>query len=212
MRELIYKLGKITKNYKKKCFFTPLWHCPKVPNFNKARTSAISSNLAKTASKSLYLFAWILLTDRHTATHRKYNPSMISWSCKKNTGLIQVLLFYTSTKFRSVVKHLFCNQHHVHYYFCRNRLYISDYYCIIYYCIVVWLYKFKLFQVTNNVNILQRTNLNSLCFLVSQCNNVMLSLILSKILLFYQSVTVIIVNLFSFDFEYTLNTNWHLFS
>ena len=74
-------------------------------NFNRVWASAISSHLAKTASKSVHPLGWNFVhkqsrtdrqTNRHTHTHThthtyiqrqtktkwKYNPSTISWRCK----------------------------------------------------------------------------------------------------------------------------------
>ena len=68
-----------------------LWR--KVTNFNRVRVSAISNHLAKTASKSVHSFGWNYVhkqnwthTHRHTHTDKlKYDPSMISWRCKKHS-------------------------------------------------------------------------------------------------------------------------------
>ena len=87
----------------KKCV---LRHCdldlwPKVTKFNRVWASAVSSYLAKTASKSVHPFGWNFVhkksghTDRQTDTHThtdklqwKYNPSMISRRCKNKIYLL----------------------------------------------------------------------------------------------------------------------------
>ena len=70
-----------------------LW--PKVTKINRVWASSGSNHLAKTASKSVHPFGWNFVhknfgTDTHTHTDRhtdklqwKYNPSTISWRCKK---------------------------------------------------------------------------------------------------------------------------------
>ena len=64
-----------------------------VTNFNRVRTSALSNPLTKTASISVHPIGLNFLTRKHrthTQTDRhtdklqwKYNPSTISWRCKK---------------------------------------------------------------------------------------------------------------------------------
>ena len=68
-----------------------LW--PNVTNSNRVWASVLSKRLAKTASKSVHPFGWNFVhkknwTHTHTDTHTdklqwKYNPSTISWRCKK---------------------------------------------------------------------------------------------------------------------------------
>ena len=85
-----------------------LW--PKVTKFNRVRASAGISHLVKTASKSVHPFGWNFVhknsghtdrqththTDRHTHRHTdklkwKYNPSTISWRCKKKCFTVAIL-------------------------------------------------------------------------------------------------------------------------
>ena len=77
-----------------------LRHCylelePKFTNFNGIRASATSNHVAKTASKSVHPFGWNIVywQTRHTYIDKlqwKYNPSTVSWRCKKlHTKLIR---------------------------------------------------------------------------------------------------------------------------
>ena len=58
-------------------------------DFNKFKTSVVSSLLVKTASKSVHSFGWnFVYKQSHRLTHTdkqqwKYNPSTISYRCKK---------------------------------------------------------------------------------------------------------------------------------
>ena len=108
IRELRYKVGKLTENYEEKWV---LRHCdldlwPKVTNFNRVRVSAVNNFLAKNAPKSVHLFGWNFVhkqswTDTHTHTDRhtdklewKYNPFL--WRCKNHLPglwkLVKVIL------------------------------------------------------------------------------------------------------------------------
>ena len=48
-----------------------LW--PKVTNFNRVWASAVSNNLATTASKFVHPFRWNFVHKQHTHTHRDFN-------------------------------------------------------------------------------------------------------------------------------------------
>ena len=87
--------------------FRSLWTWPltQFSKFNRVRASALSSHLAKNASKSVHPFDWNFVhknsagqTDRHTHTQTdrqtevKYVSSMISWWCKKKTSTNEWLI------------------------------------------------------------------------------------------------------------------------
>ena len=94
IRELKYKVGKLTENYEEKKRILcrgdlDLW--PKITNFNRVWASVVSNHSVKTTSKSVHLFSWNFVhkTDRHihrqAALQWKYNPSTILWRSLKKT-------------------------------------------------------------------------------------------------------------------------------
>ena len=81
IRELRYTVGKLTENYEEKMDIVS----PKVTNFNRGWANAVSNHLAKTASKSVYLFGWNVVhsqsrkdrqTDTHTHTQTNYSGNI----------------------------------------------------------------------------------------------------------------------------------------
>ena len=98
IKELRYKVGKLTENYEEKI----LRHCdldlwPKVTKFNRVRARAVSNHLAKIASKSLHPFDWNFVhkkcqtqTDTHTAKRPSSPAGLAGRSAEQACKLVMI--------------------------------------------------------------------------------------------------------------------------
>ena len=112
LKELRYKVGKLTENFEEKMGITSLWPWPLTQGhqihkgLSQCGKHSCSENCVQIGASVRLEFCSQEMPDRqtHTHTHRdklkwKYNPSTISWRCKNQ----QLFFCFTPLRNRGII-------------------------------------------------------------------------------------------------------------